>query len=163
MPLCSAKMKFFSSNQSCQQLNRAKPFCFNEFFRVFLWLWFWPRSVLYLVWMLLNWHEMNLRLPLIDFLMDPQRLDEIWPNICWRNCHCHLSIFCICKINVRHMRNDTKTYLRIWMQFFLKYIHTMRPNKFWIKKFVKFQFRKFTFQQWKKSFPIHFVPWRVSL
>ena len=26
-----------------------------------------------------------------------------------------------------------KTYLRIWMQLFLKYIHTMRPNKFWIK------------------------------
>ena len=70
------KIKFFSSNQrlSTTNLNR---FVLTNFFRGIFSLFFY-----YLVWMLLNWHEMNLRLPLIDFLMDPQRLDEIWPNIC---------------------------------------------------------------------------------
>ena len=43
-----------------------------------------------------DWLRRNLLL-VIDFLMDPQKLDEIWPNICWRNCHYHLSIVCICR------------------------------------------------------------------
>ena len=30
-------------------------------------------------------------------LMDLQKPDKIWPNICWGNCHYHLSIVCICR------------------------------------------------------------------